>query len=86
MMKEMKLLMSTTMFVGLLTFGGCASKPSDAELQQLKLMQDAVSKLEKNISEAQSTKSNLEKQVADKQSRLNQCQADQAVVKQKLGK
>ena len=65
---------------------GCASKPTDEEMNQLSNLKSEVSSLEKQISEKQRTKSDLEKQIADQNSKLQQCQSDQEAVKKGLGK
>lgn len=74
------------LLLGGLLLAGCSSSPSAEELQQLNLLKDQATSLQREISSKEQTKGVLEKEIADKNAKLKKCSDDQLVVKQRLGK
>lgn len=75
-----------TLLLGGLLLVGCSSSPSADELQQLNMLKDQASSLQREVSSKEQTKAALEKEIADKNAKLKKCADDQQVVKQRLGK
>jgi septal ring factor EnvC (AmiA/AmiB activator) len=67
-----------------LMFSGCSSKATQEQLDQIKALNDQVSSLEKTIQGQEGQIARLEKDLAEKDAKLQQCEADKQVVKQRL--
>jgi outer membrane murein-binding lipoprotein Lpp len=74
------------LLAGSLVLAGCSSSPSEDELRQLNQLKDEVASLQRQVSQVEQQKAALEKEIADKNAKLRDCQADQQVVRQRLGK
>ena len=74
------------LLAGSLMLAGCSSSPSEEELRQLNQLKDELASLQRQVSQVQQQKSALEKDVAEKNAKLKDCQDDQQVVRQRLGK
>lgn len=74
------------LLAGSLMLAGCSSSPSEEELRQLNQLKEEVASLERQVSQVDQQKSALAKEIADKNAKLKDCQDDQQVVRQRLGK
>ncbi len=88
--------MRSTKFVGIasalvlvassMALFGCSSSPDEAQLRQLAELKDEVATLEKTVAAKQQEKAALEQSNAEKTAKLNKCNSDQQVVRERLGK
>lgn len=74
----------TLLFSGSLLLFGCSSGPDEAQLKQLQTLKDEVTQLEKEIKEIEGKKAELDRIIAEKNAKLQKCNADQQIVKQRL--
>ena len=66
--------------------GGCSSRPDSEQMRQLNDLKEEYASLQREVTTKEQAKSTLTREVADKNAKLKQCNDDQQVVKQKLGK
>jgi len=85
-MKSIRFLLIVSFAASIVVFGGCASSPSDQELQQLDQLKKDVAGLEGQVKDKTAAKANLDKQNNEKSAKLTQCRSDQDAVKKSLGK
>lgn len=65
---------------------GCSSRPDSEQMRQLNDLKEEYASLQREVASKEQAKSTLTREVADKNAKLKQCNDDQQVVKQKLGK
>jgi len=63
---------------------GCSSGPDEAQLKQLEDLKGEVASLEKEVAEKEKQVGQLRDEVAKKEAKLQKCQDDQQIVKQRL--
>ena len=63
---------------------GCSSGPDEAQLKQLEDLKGEVASLEKEVAEKEKQVAQLRDEVAKKEAKLQKCQDDQQIVKQRL--
>jgi hypothetical protein len=74
------------LFVGSLVLYGCSSSPDEQQLKALQALKDESAQLDKEIKDLEGKKADLEKVIAEKNAKMQKCNADQAIVKQRLAK
>jgi outer membrane murein-binding lipoprotein Lpp len=76
----------TILLMGSLFLFGCSSSPDEQQLKALQSLKDEQAQLEKDVKTLEAKKADLEKAIAEKNAKLQKCNADQAIVKQRLAK
>jgi len=74
------------LIAGLSLMVSCSSSPTEDDMKRLNDLKEEYAALQKESSALSQEKAMLEKEVADKNAKLAKCNADQEVVRQRLGK
>lgn len=76
----------TLLLSGSLALVGCSSSPDEEQMKQLNDLREEVAALQRDLAARDQEKGNLDRQIAEKNARLQKCNDDQQVVKQRLAK
>lgn len=85
MQKTNRAFLAIGLLVSGLVIAGCSSSPSEEELRQLNDLKAEVASLQRDVSAREQRKSALDSDIAEKNAKLQKCNEDKQVVRQRLG-